>query len=218
MHKSRDPRIEPHAIHVVNYARHRLYFFNQCPRVSVASTLEIRVEQEIHGVELMSLAPHVHSRSLARGRDRSEVRTDIVWPQSYPGKNVRRHVQRMRSHGSNLRVAPRRRKSQLRQLRLVVGMDQVVRHSGMVWLDGKQFLQNRCGLLVSREIRILLVGGRKQRKGIKRCRLVIVGVALEDLFHGVGVSRGPPVVAALPAVECLHRVDVIAFARRTSMQ
>src|SRR5258705_11391629 len=135
MDKSRDPRIEPHAIHVVNYARHRLYFFNQCPRISVASTLEVGVEKKVHGVKLMTFAAHVHSRSLARGRDRSEGRTDVVWPQSDPGKDVRRHMQRMRSHGCDLCVAPRRPKSQLRPLRFVVRVDQVMGHSGMVWLD-----------------------------------------------------------------------------------
>jgi hypothetical protein len=37
---------------------------------ALASALQIGVDQEIHGVELVAFAAHVHSGGFARGRDR----------------------------------------------------------------------------------------------------------------------------------------------------
>ena len=57
-------------------------------RVGVASTLHVGVEEEIHRVELMAFATHVHGSSFARCGDRGEVGVDVVLPEAYAGKDV----------------------------------------------------------------------------------------------------------------------------------
>ena len=116
-------------------------------RVGVASALHVGVEEEIHGVELVAFATHAHSSGFARGRDRGEVGVDIVLPEADAGEDVRRHVQGVRRGGRDLRVAAGGGQSELRELRLIVGVDQVVGHAGMVGLGGEKFFENRGGLL-----------------------------------------------------------------------
>lgn len=59
---------------------------------------------------------------------------------------MRWHVERMRSRGSNITIVVRRFKAAIRQWRKVVGVNQVMKCARMVWLRGKDFLQNCTGL------------------------------------------------------------------------
>ena len=103
-------------------------------RIGFAPALQVGIDQKIHGMKLMTLAAHVHGGRLAGGGDGSQVGIDVILPQPQPGKNMRRHMQRMRRGGSDLGIAARRGQSQFGQLRLVIAVNQVMRHSGMVGL------------------------------------------------------------------------------------
>ena len=94
-------------------------------------------------MELVAFAAHVHGRGLARGGDRGQVRFDVVLPQADSRENVRWHVQRVRRGGCDLCIAACRGNTRLRQLRLVVAVNQVVRDAGMIRLDGEQLFENR---------------------------------------------------------------------------
>ena len=58
--------IKSHAVHVV-HRRHGMHFINDLLRVRFAPGLQIRIDEKIHGMELMPLAAHVHGRFLLRG-------------------------------------------------------------------------------------------------------------------------------------------------------
>ena len=88
-------------------------------------------------MELMSFAPHVHGSFFLSGRNRADVRINVVLPQSETRKNMCRHVQCMRSRWSDLRIAARRGQTQVRHLRFVVRVDQIMWNARMVRLLGK---------------------------------------------------------------------------------
>ena len=90
-------------------------------------------------MKLMTFAAHVHGRGLAGGGDGSQVGIDVVLPEPKAGKDVRRHVQRVRSRGRDPGITARRGQAQFGQLRLVITVNQVVRHSGMVGSSAKSF-------------------------------------------------------------------------------
>jgi hypothetical protein len=83
------------------------------------------------------------------------------------GENMRRHVQGVRSRGSDLRVTASGGQSELRQLRLVVGVNQIMRDAGMVGLDGKQLLQNGGGLLAIGKSRVVVRLGGQQGERVE---------------------------------------------------
>src|SRR5678815_2751819 len=93
-------------------------------------------------MKLMARTAHLHGGRLAGCRHRRQVRIDVILPQAYPREDVRWHMQRMRCPGSNLRITSRRRKSQLRKLRFIVGMNQIVRDARMVRLGREKFFKH----------------------------------------------------------------------------
>src|SRR5579864_8903562 len=123
------------------------------------------------------------------------------------------HVQRVRGRGSNLRIAPRCRKSQLSHAGNVVGMNQVVRNSGMLRLNHKQFFKDGGGLLSSRMCGIIIAVGFFQSQGIKCCRLVIVGITAVELLHGFQISVTALVVLLLRmSIDRCFGSDVVPLA------
>ena len=144
--------------------------------VRLASALQVGIEEEIHGVELMSCTAHVHRGRLARGGDRSKVGVNVVLPQTNAGENVRRHVQGVRSRRRNLRVSSRGGNAELRQLRLVVAVDQVVCNSWMIGLSSEQFFQHGGCLPAFGERCVLVRVGGEQGQRIERRGFVIVGI------------------------------------------
>ena len=71
---------------------------------------------------------------LARGRRRCEVGLDRLLPVAHAREGVRRHVQRVRRGGRDLRVAARGVERAGRQRRRVVAVNDVVREPGMIGL------------------------------------------------------------------------------------
>ncbi len=150
--------------------------------IGFAAALQVGIEEEIHGVELVAFAAHVHGRGLARGGDRGQVRFDVVLPQADARENVRWHMQGVRRGGRDLRVAARRGNARLRQLRLVVTVNQVMRDAGMIGLGREELFEDRGRLLAVRERRVLVWLGGEQRKRVERRGFVIVGIVTYTFF------------------------------------
>jgi hypothetical protein len=127
---------------------------------------------------------------------------------------MRRHVQRMRSGGSDLRISAGGRQAELRQLWLVIAVDQVMHNSGMIGLGGEQLLQDRASFLAVGKRGVVIGLGREQRERIKSSRLVVVRILPVHLLHCRGVSPGSRFVVRFLAVgvERLQGQDVIALA------
>ena len=79
-------------------------------------------------------------------------------------------------------------------MRLIVGVDQVVGHAGMIGLGGEKFFQNRRGLLAIGEGGIVVRFGGQQRERVENCGFVIVGISFVNLFHRIGVGLGAGIV------------------------
>ena len=186
-------RIKSNAVHVIHLG-HLIDFVHQGAGIGFASTLKVGIKKKIHGVKLVAFTSHVHGRRLASGGDGREVGIDVVRPQADSGKDVRRHVQRMRCGRRDLRVAACGGDAQLRQLRLIVTVDQIVRHAGMIRLDGEESFENRGGLLAVCERCIFVRLGSEQRERIERGRFVIVRIGLVHLLHRLGVGFGAGLV------------------------
>ena len=145
-------------------------FVDHLGGISFAAALQVGIDQEIHGVELVAFAAHAHRSGFASGGDGGEVRVDVVLPEADAGEDVRRHVQRVRRGGSDLRITARGGNAELRQLRFVVAVDQVVRDSRMVGFGGEKFFENGssllCGWRRSRRdaVRRLAATARRRRR------------------------------------------------------
>lgn len=75
-------------------------------------------------------------------------------------EDVRRHVEHVRHVGRDLRVSVRRRQRQVRQLRRVVGVDQVVRDARVLRVRGRDRVEQPRCLLLPRVRAIRRRGGR----------------------------------------------------------
>ena len=156
-------------------------FIDELLGIGFAAALQIGVDQEVHGVELVAFAAHAHGGGLARSRDGGEIGIDVVLPEADAGEDVRRHVQRMRRGRSDLRIAAGGRNSELRQLRLVVAVDQIMRHARMIGLGGEELFKNRGCLFAVGECLVVVGLGGKQRERVESCGFVIVGIGLDTL-------------------------------------
>ena len=107
-------------------------------RLGEASLLQVDVLEPFQAVV-------VRLRPLLRQRVRRFVRARGVVPHAELQEDVRRHVQRVRRVGGDLRVAARGAQSQRRVHRIVVGVDEVVQHAGMVGMCGEERLEDRRG-------------------------------------------------------------------------
>jgi hypothetical protein len=100
------PHVKTNPIHVLN-GRHGRNFIDDLLRIAFAAALQVRVDQEVHRMELVTFPAHVHRGCLSSRSDRRHVGIDVVLPQSKAGENVRRHMQCMRRRRRDLRVPPR---------------------------------------------------------------------------------------------------------------
>jgi len=97
---------------------------------------------------------------------------------------------------------------------VVVAVDQVVRHAGMVRLLGKDLLQNSGGLELAG---VRLVGRERSRVEGERVEdrcLPVIRIAKGELLHGFLVGESPSAVIDLVRVpvERLEPRDVISLA------
>ena len=172
-------RIESHAVHVVHFG-HGLNLIHQGFGVGLASALQVGIEEEIHGVKLVAFAAHVHGGGFARGGDGGEVGVDVVLPEANARENVRGHVQGVGRGGRDLGVTAGGGNAELGQLRLVVGVNQIMRDSGMVGFAGKQRFENGGGLFAVGESLVVVRLGGEQRERVEYRGFVIVGIATRE--------------------------------------
>ena len=91
-------------------------------------------------------------------------------------------MQGVRSRGRDLRVTAGGGQSELRQLRLVIGVNQVMRHAGMVGFDGEEFFQHGGGLLAIGESFVVVRFGGEQGERVEDGGFVIVRIGLVTFF------------------------------------
>ena len=127
---------------------------------------------------------------------------------------MRRHVLRMRRVGRDLGIAPCRIEALLGDRRIVVEMDQIVRHAGMLRLALEDRLQDRRAFEL---VGIGLVGRRSrgvERQRVVDLRLVVVRIALRQLLHGLGIGLNARAVVDLliVGVHDGERIEIVALA------
>ena len=124
-------------------------------------------------------------------------------------------MQGVRGHGRDLRVTAGGGQAELGELRLVVGVDQVVGHAGMVGLGGEELLQDRRRLLAICESCVLVRFGGEQGERVENRGFVVIRVGLVNLLHRVGVRLGASVVLEVLgiAVEGCDGRDIRLLAR-----
>ena len=96
----------------------------------ILAGLQVGIKKKVHGMQFVST--HIHRTRLLRNGHRFQVRLDILLPQSEPGENVRRHVDRVGRRRRNLRIGAGGIQSRRRHLRRITGMNNVVRQAGMI--------------------------------------------------------------------------------------
>src|SRR5260370_303213 len=120
----------------------------------------------------------------------------------------------MRGCWSDLGIAPGGIEAFLGDRWIVVKVNQVMRHAGMLWLAYCDWVQDRRAL---ERAGVRFVGRRSrgvQRKRIIDLRFVIVGITLSQLFHGLGVSMHARTMIDLVVigVHGAERIEVVALA------
>jgi hypothetical protein len=101
--------------------------------------------------------------------------------------------------GRDLSVAASGGNTELRELWLVVGVDQVVRDSGMVGFGGEKFFENCGGCFSVGESFVVVRFRSQERERVEHSGFVIVWVGFVDLLHGVGIDFGTRSVVQLRA-------------------
>ena len=173
----------------------------------VLAKLQVRIDHVVVGV------PFVERFVAARLR-RGAVRLDRLAPGADAGEDVRGHVQRVRRIRRDLAVAARRLDALLRDRRVVVAVDEVMRGARMVGLVEEDRLEDLRRLEL---VGVLLVGRvevRREDERIERRRLLVARVGahelLEPLFERLGAR--PVVHLVLVGEEGAQRRDVVALA------
>ena len=158
------------------------YLLDSAVGLIILSALQVSVDEIIHRMQLL-----VEFLAVFSGLGRCRVGFDRLLPVTDACEDVRWHVQCMRSIRRNLGIAARRVDASLRNRRIIVKVDQVVNHAGMLRLAKIDLLENACALEL---ICIGLVGQRRadiERKRVVDLRLVIVGVSQRESLHGLQV-------------------------------
>src|SRR5215475_15491298 len=102
--------------------------------LSVLRALQVCISEIVHRVQLLiPCALHAIPRGVSlRRRLGVEVRSNGFLPQSQSREDVRGHVPRMRGGGRDLRIAAGGGKRKIRERRIVVTVNQIVRYAGML--------------------------------------------------------------------------------------
>ncbi len=77
-----------------------------------------------------------------------------------------------------------------RELRLVVGVNQIVRDAGMIGFGGEERFENLGGCDAVGEGLVMVRFGGQQRQRVEDGSFVIVGKAFVHLLHAIGISFG----------------------------
>ena len=178
-------------------------------RRGILGGLQIRVHLVVPRMQRFAGVVPLH-----RDVVRPDVRVDRFLPRADAGERVRRHVERVRRVGREVRVLARIWQRARRERRYVVAVNQVMRHAGMIGFDRVELLQNRRGFelvgvgLVGRQRR-LIDGERVERRSLEVGRVFRV-----DALHRFLVRDGPRAVIQRVGVlvEERHSRNVLALA------
>ena len=179
--------------------------------VTILGLLEIRVDEVVERMHaVIGIAAGLLRR---RGGD---VALDGLGPHAEEHVGVRRHVERMRHRGGELRVAPRRGQPPLREGGVVVSVDDVVRGAGVIRLHGEDLLGDLRGSLLLGVGAVVRIGGGLEGEGVEGLRLPILRIAGEHQLHRLLVGGGArAVVEAIRILEeGVRGRDVVSLARR----
>src|SRR5215469_7869488 len=121
-------------------------------------------------------------------RSRSEIAGDRILPITHASEGMGWHMQSMRSIRSDLRVALCCLQGSRCERRDVVGMDDVVRESGMIWFFLEQCFQNRTCLEQASIRFICWIFGFGDCQGIENLCLVVGGVFRGEGLHAVAIG------------------------------
>ena len=197
-------------------------FVRHFPRRLVLPHLQLAEHHVVHRVQRV-VGPDAQ-RLLLQLAHRRAVGGAIAFhqllPESDPREDVRGHVQRVRHRGRDAGVHPRRRQTLLRQLGVIVGVDQVVRHAGVLRVLAEQRFEN------SRRLELVgkgLVGGQRggvEQQGVEHLGFHVLRVALGDALHRLLPRHDPrAVIHAFPIPEeRAHCLDVFALAGAAAAQ
>src|ERR1019366_7583675 len=107
--------------------------FGKAMSLALLSGLQIAIDKIIHGVQaLIPRTFHMGFDFIVAGSGgRGKIGPDGFLPQSQPDKDMRWHVLGMRDTGRDLGIAACRRQGMVGEHRVVVGVDDVMRHAGM---------------------------------------------------------------------------------------
>src|SRR6266496_1794838 len=114
-------------------------------------------------------------------------------PGSNAGEKMRRHVVGMSGGGSDGRVLARRDQPLLGQNRVIVAMDDVMRHAGMVGLFGEDRLENLAALALVGQGLVRLGSCDVEAQRMENRRFRVLGISSLQCAHlllerlGVGV-------------------------------
>src|SRR5208337_4178869 len=153
-------------------------FLDNLGRLPVASALQVGVDEVVHCVQLFT------GISLPMcGSPGSQVGCDGVVPHTQASEDMRGHMQRMRSRGSDAGVGSGGCEAAGCELLAVAGMDEVVRDSGVIGILAIERLKQSGGLLL---LEMSLVGWRRvgdQRERVKDLCLNVGGICLSEAVH-----------------------------------
>ena len=148
----------------------------------------------------------------------SPVALHHLFPQTEPRENVRRHVQGMRNRRGDPGVNACGRQPLRCKIRIIVGVNQVMRHAGMGGIFHQQWREDRACLEL---ISVGLIGRQRggiEDQGIQDLRLDVVGIAVGYSSHRLLEGNDPlPEIHGFPILQehgqCCD-VVVLALAAR----
>ena len=126
-----------------------------------------------------------HSRVGARSFGRSLIRSDGFVPHAQTREDVRWHVQRMRHPRRNRIISSGRGQSTLGEMGIIVAMDQVMNHAGMVWVLFPQLFQDGSCLQLFRQTGVAgcRITDCQHREGVEGLGFEIVRILVPELAN-----------------------------------
>ena len=190
--------------------------------VAVAAFLQICILQKVPGVQIVRpFSVHLLGAGVRRSRLGGEdIGRDHIVPETEADENVRWHVLGVRNRGRQLRVTTRRVERQRSELRLIVGVDDVMEQARMRRILRDEGKQNRIGALLLGESGIAVRSRGNDGEAVEDFRFVVSRKFARHVSHCVAIGvkpfiRGRRVGRRLrfDFVVLRQRIDVSALAR-----
>ncbi len=147
---------------------------------------------------------------------RGGVGVDRFLPVAEAGEDVRRHVERVRRIGRDIRIRLGCVETMLGDRRRIVGVDEIVGDTGMTRLRGENLAQDRRRLQLVGEALVGRRGGDGERQGVVDLRFPIVGIASGQLLHRLQIGKDAAAMVELVVIaeEGAEGLEIVALALR----